>query len=75
MHEGLCVFVVSKDGKFRINMDNVTGKADYDSLVDAQMKVFDFTESGEAATFFAKRGERARKRCQAAQKMPGPRMA
>lgn len=61
VQENLRVFIVPRGDKYRITMDNVEGKVDYFSLVDAKMKVFDFIETGEARAFFAKRGARERR--------------
>lgn len=60
--EGLTVEILPSDRAFRIRMAEVMGKADYDTLLDAKMKVFDFIESGEATAFFRARRERARQR-------------
>lgn len=64
VQEGLRVGISPIGNKFRITLDEVEGLAEYDTLVDAQMKVFNFIETGEATAFFAKRGAKARRRRQ-----------
>lgn len=51
-------------GKFRISMEGVAGRGEYDTLVDAKLKVYDLSESGEAAAFLERHRHRARLRHQ-----------
>jgi hypothetical protein len=53
---GITIAIVpTDDGKFRFNLDDVKGKVDHATLLDAQISVFDYVESGKAAEFLAER--------------------
>ena len=53
---GITIAIVpTDDGKFRFNLDDVKGKADHATLLDAQISVFDYVESGKAAEYLAER--------------------
>jgi hypothetical protein len=54
---GRAVCVVPFEGKFRITMADVVGKASYDTQFDAKLRVFEFFDNGKATEFFAKRRE------------------
>lgn len=45
----------TKEGKFRIALNNVNGKKDYETFLDAQIKAFDFIEDGAAAAYLDER--------------------
>jgi hypothetical protein len=47
---------------FCICLDGVKGKAEHSTLLDAQISVFDFIESGEAQKYLSERREKIRKR-------------
>lgn len=56
LRAGIAIEIVtSDDNKFRIFLEGVKGKTDHSTLLDAQISVFDFIESGGAAKYFAKR--------------------
>lgn len=52
---GRIVHVMPHEGKFRTVVGDVGGKASYDTMFDAKLRIFEFFDSGEAAEFFAKR--------------------
>lgn len=53
---GIAIEVVpTDDGKFRINLNDVKGKTDHATLLDAQISAFDYVESGEAAKYLTER--------------------
>lgn len=56
--EGIYVVIKPNGAGFKVSMDGVTGKADFATLLDAKMRVFETIESGEAAQFLAKRDAR-----------------
>jgi hypothetical protein len=52
-----------EEGKFRIHLNNVKGKAKYESVLDAQISVFAFIESGAAKKYLTeKRAQDAKRR-------------
>ena len=55
MQKGIAVCILMSGGKFKVSMNGAPGKAEYDSLVDAKLKVFDLIESGKAAAYLDKR--------------------
>jgi hypothetical protein len=60
---GIAIQIVPTiEGKFRFNLDEVKGQADYSTLLDAQIKVFDYVESGDAATYLAERRQKIAER-------------
>lgn len=53
---GIMISIVSTNGdKFRFNLNNVNGKRDYETLLDAQIGAFDFVESGKAEEYLVER--------------------
>jgi len=56
--KGIEVSIRATGEKFVILMDNAVGKAEYDSVFDAKIKVFDSINSGEAAQYLARRRQR-----------------
>lgn len=53
---GITIEIVPTDGgKFRFNLDDVKGKADHRTLLEAQISVFDYVESGKASEYLAER--------------------
>ena len=72
---GIAIEIVpTDDGKFRFNLDDVKGKADHATLLDAQICVFDYVESGKAAEYLAERRRKIaeRKAGNGPMKKPGP---
>lgn len=57
----ICIFK-RDDAKFRIRLADVEGKTEYDTLLDAQIFVFDFVESGQALAFFEDRRSKRERR-------------
>jgi|GEM_PF-3072375 len=53
--DGIYVVIRPNGEGFKVSMEGVTGKADFPTLLDAKMRVFEIIESGEAAQFLAKR--------------------
>lgn len=51
----LIEIVPAVGGNFRIRLDTVDGRVNHATLLDAQIRVFDFVEGGGAATFLAER--------------------
>jgi len=47
--------VPTSDGTFSLNLDGVKGKAIHATLLDAQISVFDYVESGKAAQYLIER--------------------
>ena len=47
--------VPTADTSFRFNLNDVQGKVEHATLLDAQISAFDYVESGEAARFLADR--------------------
>ena len=58
--KGISVRVSPMGGKFRVSMDGAMGKAQFEALIDAKLKVFDLIESGEAGQYLALRRQRMR---------------
>ena len=58
--KGIHVCICPDNGKFRVSMDGAKGKAEYDNLFDAKLRVFDTIESGEAADYLAKKRQNER---------------
>lgn len=54
---GRSAYIFPRAGKFRIGIGDVEGNADYETQLEAKIRMFDFFDSGEAADFFAKRRE------------------
>ena len=66
---GIAIEIVpTNDGKFHINLDGVKGKTDHATLLDAQISVFDYVESGKAAAYLAERRRKIAER--STHKMP-----
>ena len=59
---GIAAFIFSNGDKFRVGFDGVEGKVDYDTLLDAKLRIFEFIESGEAATYLADRKKKLAER-------------
>ena len=60
---GIAIEIVpTVEGKFRFNLDEVKGQADYSTLLDAQIKVFGYVKSGDAATYLAERRQKIAER-------------
>lgn len=59
---GIAAFIFPNGNKFRIGFDGVEGKVDYDTLLDAKLRIFEFIESGEAATYLANRKKKLAER-------------
>jgi hypothetical protein len=55
VQKGINVRIIPSNAKFRISMNSITGKIEYDSMIDAKLKVYESIKSGEAVTFLAKR--------------------
>lgn len=55
----------TREGKFRISLNNVDGKREYETYLDAQIKAFDFIEDGAAASYLSERQRKIRERKQA----------
>ncbi|MGK6355051.1 hypothetical protein ACMGDH_07465 [Sphingomonas sp. DT-207] len=55
----IVAFIFQNGSKFRVGFDDVEGKIDYDSLLDAKLQIFELIESGKAAAYLA---DRKRKR-------------
>lgn len=66
--KGIEVFITKSAEGFQIAMDGVTGKAEYQTMLDAKMKVFESIDSGEATKFLAAR--RAKLAQQAGRRRP-----
>lgn len=58
--KGINVSVFDANGVFRISMNGIVGKAEFESALDAKLKVFAIIESGEAHEFLKRRRERDR---------------
>jgi hypothetical protein len=56
--DGISVSVWPQDSSFRLSMDDAKGRTDYDTLIDAKVKVFELIETGEAAKYLEQRRER-----------------
>ncbi|BAI95757.1 hypothetical protein SJA_C1-09230 [Sphingobium indicum UT26S] len=54
----------TEEGKFRISLNNVNGKKDYETFLDAQIKAFDFIEDGSASAYLNDRQRKIRARRQ-----------
>lgn len=54
----------TEEGKFRISLNNVNGKKDYETFLDAQIKAFDFIEDGSASVYLNDRQRKIRARRQ-----------
>jgi len=56
--KGIGVTVRLQDNKYVILLNGICGKSKYDTIFDAKLRVFELIDSGEAATFLARRRER-----------------
>lgn len=52
---GIAVAIVKAGGAFKIVMDGAMGKAEYSTILDAKMRVFEAIDTGEAAKFLEAR--------------------
>lgn len=53
---GIAIQIEPTDaGKFRVHLNGVKGKIEHATLLEAQISLFDFIESGDAAEFLAER--------------------
>lgn len=53
--KGIAVRISPSNGKFCISMDDALSKVEYETLMDAKLKVYDVIDSGEAAAYLKKR--------------------
>jgi hypothetical protein len=60
--QGIWIRVTPSNGKFLVSMDSALGKVEYDSLIDAKLKVFEVIESGEAAAYLERRRRKLEER-------------
>jgi len=60
---GIAIEIVpAHNGRFRCNLDDVKGKVEHATLLDAQISVFDYVESGKATEYLAERRRRLAER-------------
>jgi hypothetical protein len=70
---GIAIAIVpTDDGRFRFNLNDVKGKADHSTLLDAQISVFDYVESGKAAEYLAERRRKIAERKASTITKPAP---
>jgi hypothetical protein len=53
--KGIAVCISLSNGKYRISMDGVTGRMEYESLIDAKIEAFNSIESGKASKYLESR--------------------
>lgn len=58
--KGINVSVFEANGVFRISMNGIVGKGQFESAMDAKIKVFKIIDSGEAHEFLQRRRQRER---------------
>lgn len=51
---GFSVCIAQNEGKFRISINGISGNKQFESLVDAKIRVFSAIDSGQAAKFLSK---------------------
>lgn len=51
-----------KEGGYRISLNNIEGKIEHTSFLDAQVWAFDFIEDGQASSYLAERARKVRER-------------
>jgi len=58
---GIAILIVSTaPGQFRFHLDEVRGKVDHQTMLEAKIRAFDFVESGKAAAYLAERRQKAK---------------
>ena len=55
---GMAVQITSRDGSYRLAIDDAHGKVAYPTSLDAKIRAFDFIESGNAADYLSSRRAR-----------------
>jgi hypothetical protein len=64
--KGISFAITPEQNRFRIALNDISGRADYETLMDAKLKVLDLLDSGEAHEFLKRRAEKLRKQREAA---------
>lgn len=60
--KGIDVSIRATGAKFVVLMDHAVGKTEYDTILDAKIRVFDSINSGQAAIYLARRRKREMER-------------
>lgn len=60
-HRGYRAAMVAQAHFFRLEIDDVFGKQDHETLIEAKEFLFDFIDSGQAAEFFERWKARAKR--------------
>ncbi|SFX70333.1 MULTISPECIES: HNH endonuclease [Azotobacter] len=60
-HKGYKAAIVAQAHFFRLEIDDVFGKQDHETLIEAKEFLFDFIDSGQAAEFFERWKARAKR--------------
>lgn len=69
---GRLICIALLNGHYRITMGDAEGKIEYETQLDAQVRAFEFFDSGDYLEFFAKRREaKERKKRAALKSSPG----
>ena len=58
---GMSFGIIAECDRFRISLDDITGRSEYPTIVDAKLKVLEMLDTGEAAEFLQRRAEKIRK--------------